>query len=345
MTQQTPPAAPPAAPHAPRPPLPGARSTKTRPARRGIAVATLALAATLAACGSSSDSGGDQDWTPNAPETTHEESAAQDSAATGTGADDATGPDVDAAQVTADGVDRVVITTGSASVLVEDPEAASTDVVELAGTYEGRVDSRHQSSDDDDAWAELVLRIPPGEVDAFVADLAEIGEVTDVAIDAEDVTGTVRDLDAEISALETSVARLEALMAESGSVADLLAAETELTTRQSELDQLRAQRTSLGEEAAMSTLSVELRTEGTADPGEQSGWSRMWEDAGEAFTGAIRGIVVAVAALAPLLVALAVVAAVVVAFVRRSRRARRAEQKAHEDQRRAVMAGAGGRPG
>src|SRR5699024_7848546 len=135
--------------------------------------------------------------------------AAEDSAQSGAEAADGfgEGADVDAARVTADGVDRVVITTGSATVVVEDPVAASEEVVGLVETYEGRVDSRHQTNEEERPSAELVLRIPPEQVDPFVEDLGEVGEVDEVAIDAEDVTGTVRDLDAEIAALETSVAR------------------------------------------------------------------------------------------------------------------------------------------
>ncbi|MGC5615186.1 DUF4349 domain-containing protein [Georgenia sp. Z1491] len=322
------------------------RRSAARPAhrptgRRALAALTLGLAATLAACSSGSDGGGyDEDaGTADRAPAQEADQGADSAASAEQSAADTSG---DPAQVTADGVDRVVVTTGEATVVVEDPVAATDEVVGLVETHEGRVEGRQLSSQEDRPWGQVVVRVAPDRTDAFLADLGEIGEVEQVSTNADDVTGTVRDLDAEISALETSVARLEGLMEEAGSVADLLSAETELTARQAELDQLRGQRTNLGEQAAMSTLTVDLVTEDSpSTTGSQSGWSRMWEDAGEAFTGAIRGVVVAVAALAPLLVVLALVGAVVLTVVRRNRRARDAETVTHGAAPARTTAGAG----
>jgi hypothetical protein len=287
------------------------------------------MAVGLAACGSSSDSDAGGDYEPQVEhlgQSGDSDDSGADAAVAEEGAavDTAGSADVDGSLVTADGVDRVVITTGSVTVLADEPTAAAEDVRALADSHDARIDNHHQSTEGRDPWVSLVVRMDPADVDAFVEELGNVGEVAEIAIDAEDVTGTVRDLDAEISALEASVTRLEGLMAEAGSVADLLAAETELTSRQGELDQLRAQRTDLGEQAALSTLTVTVTTpDSDRNVEPQSGWSRMWHDAGDAFTGAIRGVVVAVAALAPLILLLGIVAALVVPAVRR-RRARNA---------------------
>src|SRR5699024_5863664 len=103
----------------------------------------------------------------SAPEHAGEPQAAQDEAAM----DSAGSADVDGALLTADGVDRVVITTGSVTVLADEPVAAADDVRALVDSHDARIDNQHQSTQDDEPWVSLVVRIDPAEVDAFVDEL------------------------------------------------------------------------------------------------------------------------------------------------------------------------------
>jgi len=66
----------------------------------------------------------------------------------------------------------------------------------------------------------LTLRIPADELDRTVADLKELGTVNFVSLNAADVTRQSQDLDARITALQTSVDRLLALMAAATSTPD-----------------------------------------------------------------------------------------------------------------------------
>ena len=175
-------------------------------------------------------------------------------------------------------VDRQVVTTGSVVLVVGDPAAAATragEIVELAG---GRVDERTElaASDEREASARLVLRIPAGALTAALAELKALGEVDQVQLTSTDVTDAAQDLDARISALEVSVGRLETLMASSTTSADLIDLESALSSRQGDLESKRAERSSLAGQVALATVTLDLVPEATIAAGGPSGfWSAI----------------------------------------------------------------------
>jgi hypothetical protein len=223
----------------------------------------------------------------------------------------------DVAGSDAEASDRSVITTGWVSVTVGDPIAAADDVAEVATAAGGRVDGRTETpgTDSQQATAQLTLRIPADELDGVIDELRALGTVTSVSVNASDVTQQRQDLDARIEALRTSVDRLSELLAQATSVTDIVAIESELTTRQAELDSLTQQRDWLVDQVDYSTLSVDLVTEAAApDPrpddfwgGVVAGWNALWS-----FLG---GLVVALGVLLPWIVVLAVIGGIVLAVV------------------------------
>ena len=131
--------------------------------------------------------------------------------------------------------------------------------------------------------------------------------------------------DARVAALETSVARLTELLAQSTSTADLIAAESALSERQSELDSLRQQLTWLEGQVDMSSVTVTLTEPAPtvhADPagfgdGVAAGWNGL--------VATLNGVVIAIGFLLPWLGVLAIAGLVVWAVrgaVRRRRAAR-----------------------
>jgi hypothetical protein len=172
--------------------------------------------------------------------------------------------------------DRSVITTGWVSITVDDPIAsaeAAADVAERAG---GRIDHRTENpgTETQPASASLTLRIPSDELDAVVDELRALGDVNSVTMNATDVTQQRQDLDARIAALTASTDRLRQLLGTATSIADLIAIESELTTRQSELDSLTQQRDSLVDQIDFSTITVDFVTEAvTPDPTPDDFWS------------------------------------------------------------------------
>jgi hypothetical protein len=221
--------------------------------------------------------------------------------------------------------DRSVISTGWLAVTVDDPidaAAEAADVVERAG---GRVESRSETpgTETQEARATLVVRVPAEDFDGVLAELRELGVVASVQLDESDVTQQRQDLDARIEALQTSVDRLLALLADADDTADLIVIESELTTRQAELDSLTAQRDSLVDQVDYSTLTVELLSEGIA---AQAGPDDFWSGVAAGWDALVRfasGLLVVAGVLLPWLGAALVLGGIVTAIVVLALRARR----------------------
>lgn len=221
-----------------------------------------------------------------------------------------------------DGAARSVVTTGSLSITAEDPVDVADQIVTLVTGAGGRIDSRsvQPTTDVQSASANLVLRVPSDSLDGVLADVADLGDLDSVSTTDDDVTQQTTDLDARIEALGTSVDRLQALLAQATTTADLIEIESALSSRQAELDSLTAQQTALSDQVEYATISVYVASPGTIPSsgpadfwgGLTAGWSAL-----VAFVGAA---VVVVGVLLPWLAVLAVVGAIVFGAVRVSRR-------------------------
>ncbi|WP_341360197.1 DUF4349 domain-containing protein [Georgenia sp. M64] len=270
--------------------------------------ALLVLLLLLASC---SMGGGD----------TAEESAGGGGVGAPGGDEGGDGPVTDSDGEVVDG-DRQVISTGSMTLVVEDPAVAADEVTAIVRAAGGRVDERSEQAGGDgfepSAW--LVVRVPSDELDDTLDALAELGEQRDLDIGSVDVTGTARDLDARIGALEASVDRLLGLLADAQSSEALIAAESALNERQSELEALKAERRYIGEQVAMATVSVQLvaRSSPTLEPSGFLGGLRTGWDALVSFVGAV---LVTLGVLLPWIALAAVIAAIALPLWRRRRRA------------------------
>jgi Domain of unknown function (DUF4349) len=217
--------------------------------------------------------------------------------------------------------ERQIIKTGYVSMQVDDVTASAFDVHALIKKRNGLVSSEDTQSSGDMTYSNITAQIPAADLDAFIADVSALGTVTSINVNAQDVTTQVVDLDARIKALKTSIDRLTQLLAEASRIEDLLAIETQLSQRQAELDALTAQRTWLGDQVAMSTVTVSLSpVTQIADvdaPGFLSGLQSGWS----AFLSLIMVAVTAVGFLLPFLLVLALLAIpVTLVIVRQARR-------------------------
>ncbi|MET0975985.1 MAG: DUF4349 domain-containing protein [Leifsonia sp.] len=220
--------------------------------------------------------------------------------------------------------DRSVITTGFMAVTAEDPVVAAGETAAITASAGGRIDSRNEQpgTGTQAASAALVIRVPSARFEAVVADLGKLGDVTSFSTDATDVTQQKQDLDARIRALETSTARLTALMGSATTTADLIEIENALSTRQAELDSLTTQRDAIADQVEYSTLSVQFTAPGVVAPGRPT---TFWDGlvAGwTALVGFLAGTLVVIGALLPWLLLLGVLALIVVVIVRVARRPR-----------------------
>jgi hypothetical protein len=223
--------------------------------------------------------------------------------------------------------DRQVIRTGFLSMRAEDVAKATFDVHALVKKRNGIISGEDVQSSGDSTYANITAQIPAADLDAFIADVSKLGTVDSINITAQDVTSQTVDLDARIKALQTSVDRMTQLLAQATRIEDLLSIETQLSQRQAELDSLKAQRTWLGDQVAMSTITVSISPQSQISevdaPGFLSGLQSGWA----AFVSVIMVAVTAIGFFLPFLIVLAIIA-VPVAFVivHQSRRRRRSAE-------------------
>ncbi|WP_156687455.1 DUF4349 domain-containing protein [Mycobacterium sp. Marseille-P9652] len=211
-------------------------------------------------------------------------------------------------------VNRDIVTTGSLQMVVAEPAQVADRLVAAVTDAGGRVDSRSERSGSSSPTVDLVVRIPAVKLDGVLASAKKLGTVESMAINHTDVTSQRVDLDARIGALQTSVNRLLDLMGRAGSVGDLLSAESSLTQRQAELDSLRAQRATLGDQVSYATINVNLSPKPTVT---QGGFLGALRHGWESLLSAVHGVVLAVGFLIPWIPVAAVIALVVLFVVRR----------------------------
>lgn len=187
--------------------------------------------------------------------------------------------------------DRAVITTAHMAVRVEAVGDAVQAVQTLVATHDGVIDYQDFSNSVDGAYATITARVPSDRLETLIDEVSALGDVQNVSRQASDVTQQTVDLDARISALQASLDRLRALLEQTTNVADLVAVETEMSTRQAELDSLRAQRTYLANQVQMSTLTISLQpiVAGVTDSpgfvdGVRNGWNALVTLAGALVT-------------------------------------------------------------
>lgn len=229
----------------------------------------------------------------------------------------------ESAEADAAAADRSLVITGYVVVTADDPIAAAEQATALTIAAGGRVDSRTEYAPRDgrSSWASLVLRVPADALEDVRARFAELGSVDETDFSAVDVGTQQRDLETRITTLRASIARYTAWLADADTTADLIQLESAIAERQNELESLEAQQRALADQVAMSTVTLELRSEALAPPpeGPETFWDGLvvgWN----AFVGFWAGFAVVLGVLLPWLLVLGLGALVAVWLVRRSRR-------------------------
>jgi hypothetical protein len=238
--------------------------------------------------------------------------------------------------------ERDIIAQASATLRVDDVEAAASSISDTAGRLGGYVEAMSVGGDKattfsapaedvptDGAVTEpapmgawVTVRVPAASLDEATAALRELGEVTATQIDRRDVTAETVDLRARVEALQASVDRLTALVADAESTSDLIAAEEVLSARQADLEAYQQQLKYLDDQVGMSSLTVSLTTEAPAVKADPAGFGDGVAAGWNGLVATLNGLVLALGFLLPWLAVVAV-ALLVFWLVRRVRRTRR----------------------
>ncbi|MFC8081160.1 DUF4349 domain-containing protein [Streptomyces sp. NPDC057307] len=202
-----------------------------------------------------------------------------------------------------------VIRTATLSVEVKSATKALAVARSVALDAGGAIeDETTERVDDTHVASNVVLRVPEAEYDSVLAELAGTGKLLSRTANAKDVTEQVVDVNSRIATQRASVNRVRKLMDQAEDITDVVALESQLNTRQAELESLLAKQASLADRTTMATITLELsertkeeKDSGDDDPGFLDALGGGWD----AFVTVLRWTVVVVAAILPFVVALA----------------------------------------
>lgn len=214
---------------------------------------------------------------------------------------------------------REIVTTAQVTLRVAEVRAAADALSALAAAHDGYVEATDVGIDpaipvDDasqapvpqgDGWVRI--RIPAADLTDVLSEIGDEGEVVRSSISRQDVTAAAVDLRARVAAARASVDRLTELMAKSGSVGDLIAAESALSERQSQLESYQQQLKSLDEQVALSAIEVRLTERASVSSADPAGFGDGLLAGWNGLIVALNAIVVAVGFLLPWLGAAVVI--------------------------------------
>lgn len=240
---------------------------------------------------------------------------------------------------------RDIITTASATVVVDDIADAVDALTDAATSRDGYVESMsvgrsgvvmpidpmmggttdtsmpYPTPAADAAW--VTLRVPADALDSLVDQLSGLGDVTASSVNRQDVTEVTVDLQARVDAAQASVDRMTELLAGATNLTDLIAAESALAERQATLESYQQQLKYYDEQVAMSTLTVTLTEPAQSVAADPAGFGDGLAAGWNGLVATLNGIVIALGFLLPWLAVAGVVALIVwgvVTLVRRRRR-------------------------
>ena len=164
--------------------------------------------------------------------------------------------------ITGDRID--VIRTGTFSLEVENVDTSLTKLTSVVKSQGGYVSGSYRYTDTSTPYLTVTFRVPAASFDAAVLALRAEGTVLSEQISTYEVTMQLVDLEARLRNLRASETALLELMSRATTVSDVLAVQTQLTSVRSDIESYDAQRASLADQVAMTTVSVTISPIGSS---------------------------------------------------------------------------------
>ena len=304
---------------------------------RAVGVLTaITMTVLMAACSTSgSDSGSDAD----SPTTSFDSESGGGAGGTGSApgeAPNAASRDLAGADDTGSSpgsagtpqMERAVISSGTVSLSSKDVAETRQQVQRIVDAQGGDITEENTETDDegDTSYSRFVIRVPSPRFSEAMSALEQVDGVVASNRGSEDVTTQVIDNDVRVRAQEASLKRVELLLAEATSLKNLIWIESQLTTRQAELDSLKSQQSWLTDQTSLSTITVDISKKKAkvekSDDETPAGFLTGLRGGMKALGGTFAAVATIVGALLPFAVVALVVGVPVWLVVRRRRVAR-----------------------
>ncbi len=220
-------------------------------------------------------------------------------------------------------------------VVVEDIIKGIDAVVALAGAHGGRIDERNiklSTNGDRSDTASFTIKLPPTETESAIAELKTIGTLSTASQGTDDLTTQVVDLDARLLGEQASLDRVRKLLESANNLGEVISLESELTNRETAVEQLLAQKRAISDRVSLATLRVQLSmtpvettttTVTPATPAAKPTVGKAFKSGWKGFVNVLVAIMIFLGYTAPFLVVVAIGAALLIPITRRRRAALR----------------------
>lgn len=154
---------------------------------------------------------------------------------------------------------RLIIKDGRMVITVANTEQAVNEATQLAVDLGGYIISQRMSDDDQGyKYATMRLAVPVDQFERALRDLRRLGQVTDESSSGEDVTEEYTDLNARLTNLQATRARLLEFLEQAQTIDEILEVNAELNSVEEEIAIIQGRINFLRDRAAFSTIDLTL---------------------------------------------------------------------------------------
>ena len=176
---------------------------------------------------------------------------------------------------------RMIIRTAMMRVMVEDSEETAAAIEELVSRYEGYIADMQMWRQNDQAYANVTIRVPAGSLDQLLDEIHGIVLRVDRRnVTGQDVTEEYTDIQARLRNLEATEVELLALLTEvrenRGSAEEILAVHQRITEIRAQIESLKGRSQYLERMTALATVNLEIYPKAAPPAVVQAGqWSPL----------------------------------------------------------------------
>ena len=149
---------------------------------------------------------------------------------------------------------RKVIYNASSSIDVKDMKAAYNSIINKMGTFGGYISSSNINED----YSEVTVRIPADKFNDFLTFLNTLGEKRNISTSTDDITEQYTDSQSRIKNLKAQEDQLLLIMKKANTIDDILKVQSELSKVRGDIETLQGQINMWDKLLAMSTVSIKL---------------------------------------------------------------------------------------
>ncbi|MFH1533404.1 MAG: DUF4349 domain-containing protein [Nitrospirota bacterium] len=170
--------------------------------------------------------------------------------------------------------ERMIIKTGSLSIVVDDVRKSVEDIVNYAEEKGGFLVTSNVNKSGIDMNGYLTVRVPSEFLDDAIAYIKEMGDVEDERIDGQDITEEYVDLEAKLGNLQATEKQFLEIMKTAVRIEDVLAVQKELSSVRGNIESIEGRMKYLKESVDLSSLTVYLSTDPSTLPviNEEDKW-------------------------------------------------------------------------